>query len=408
MDDRLVTRPFRPENPFKPSPGSPEQESGVRRKPVSDLEKFGLAESEHPLAKRYAPVYLGHGGEHLVYRIPGRPGVVVKANKKVLYDTLAQDPSSYELEDVKGSGALRQANLELEKERKLQVLLRRFFGQEHLLSQKKYLTKVPVTKTILEEIERQFDPDTQEWGAIPDEAREAWTIVTVQRKQDMPEGETECPKSSYPEIRLVKKQRYKDELLRSEYAVTTDALMRGDRAEEIAGDDFVDMIGSVQLRRFAERLRIDPGLREATRDFTERAIAFAEATGEILDVVGMNNIVFFKRAGHWTYKLIDPLYPFADHVLERARTVYAGKQDYGKLEEEDKKKLEKEDMNALVHGVVFTRLINGLALLVNEEEKKKPESERKLAPYIDFLPAELMTVSMADKLFPPLPKKKAA
>lgn len=386
------------ENPFaapkRPGSSAP-GESGVRKKQNEEefrrRRTFGFAESEHPVAERYVPVFLGAGGENLVYEIPGRPKLVAKANKKVIYDTLTQDPFSdtYEQEDVSKSGVLRDQELKMKQEREVLKKLRNVFGEEHLVTQRKFLRKVPVTPEILEEIEKQFSGSKTE--TLAKDVSEAWTILTLQEKLDIPDDAL-CPKSNYPEYRYAKQGWMDDPDREFAYREATDTLMNADRAEQADQMQFLDFMGSLPLEDLADRLYEDPSLREAVRDFVVKAQTFAEESGEILDVVGMNNIVFYEEEGKWTYKLIDPIYPFVDRVLDRARKAY--------LSGKEPKEMTSEEHVALVHGVVFTRLINGLSLLLNRIEHEKPAEDMRLTPYMDFLPDELMTTPMADKIFP--------
>lgn len=391
-------RPLAPgENPFaapKRPGGSVPGESGVRKKQNEEEFKrrrtFGFAESEHPVAERYVPVFLGAGGENLVYEIPGRPKLVAKANKKVIYDTLTQDPFSdtYEQEDVSKSGVLRDQEFKMKHEREVLKKLRNVFGEEHLVTQRKFLRKVPVTPEILEEIEKQFSGAKKE--VLSKDVSEAWTILTLQEKLDIP-IDALCPKSNYPEYYYAKRRWMDDPDREFAYRESTDALMNAEKTERADETRFLNFMGSQPLHDLADRLFDDAGLRDAVRDFVVKAQTFAEETGEILDIVGMNNIVFYEKDGTWTYKLIDPIYPFLDRVLDRARKVY--------LSEKKPEEMTGQEHNALVHGVVFTRLINGLSLLLNRIEHEKPVEDMRLTPYMDFLPDELMTTPMANKIF---------
>jgi hypothetical protein len=378
------------------------QDSGIRKKVEhTPRQKFGYAESEHATAEKYSPVFLGAGGENLVYEIPGRPDLVVKANKKTIYDTLVKDPMSdvYTEEDIGRSGALRELKTKLEYDRDALRELREYFGG-HLLKQRKFLKKVPVTQDILKGIEDQFDAKGRNANIFPTDAQEAWTILTLQEKITLPENAL-APNTAYVERAFVERKWDKDAVKREEYEKNTDMLLNSETVLETTGEDFIKFMRMEPLAKLAERMKSDDGLRAAVKDFVTRAIAYASDTGEVLDVVGSGNIVFYQQDGAWTYLLVDPIYPFDDHVLKRGREAYTS----GKSRTE----FSGREMNTLLHSVVFTRYINGLALLLNEMElDSKKSGEREYIEYLDFLPKERLDRSMSELMFAPMQDKSRA
>ncbi|MCC6563335.1 hypothetical protein IT087_00405, partial [Candidatus Uhrbacteria bacterium] len=84
----------------KNSPTPSESEApvtGVRRRPRSeDQAYYALDKSGSEFIDRYHPEYLAQGGEHFVYEIPRRPNVVVKAEKRAMFNILKEDPSSFD------------------------------------------------------------------------------------------------------------------------------------------------------------------------------------------------------------------------------------------------------------------------------------------------------------------------
>ncbi|MCR4256089.1 MAG: hypothetical protein NUW08_00085, partial [Candidatus Uhrbacteria bacterium] len=84
-----------------PAERTDQEVSGVRKKrPKSERERFSLDATGKALALKYAPEYLGAGGENIVYGIPGRPDIVVKGSKFGLHESLAYDPDSPKVESV--------------------------------------------------------------------------------------------------------------------------------------------------------------------------------------------------------------------------------------------------------------------------------------------------------------------
>ena len=375
--NKLSSNPAEDVSPFEDtalaSPlGTPEK-SGVHKRPERSLEqKLGFADVERALSEKYMPHFLAEGGENIVYEIPGHPDIVLKGSKKVLYDILS---------DPKGkTHALNEAKNRIDRERMLQGKLREHFGAEHLLRQKQFLMKVPVTREILAHTEQNYLRFFHR--TIPQNRREAWTYVTIQKKQELKKGSYENPKAeninpqelgrnSITELSSMDASFF-DPRVRKDFEEVSEGLLRGERAQRISEADFSKLIGSRPLNRLLHRMRGDEGLREAVKSFVENCVHFAEDTGEIIDFVGKDNIVFLKEDGRWTYKLLDPLFPFYDHVLEDARKIFVETKGEGIHD------MDTDKSNKLTQAFVFVRLINGLAVASGAEAS------------LDFLPEELL------------------
>lgn len=362
------------ENPFlnagSPEPVARRQSDSSRTRKRTDsgvyeasrpeeAAKFEMALDEgHPLIARYQPRLAGKGGEHVVYDVAGSPDVVVKAEMKALADILMSEDESVALEYARGR---------LAEQRRLFTVLNRHFGAEHVLPQMKTLMKVPLTKGLAEEIEKRFGVK------VPPGKTEAWTIVTVQRRTQEAEKETNKSFSSGGLVDDWYVRNLANPGIRDEYARNTDALMNAETAANtpFSYSEFAHFVGTSSLVDVLDDAELDTGLKEVVRDFCERAAAFAEETGEMLDIAGKGNIVFFKKDdGSWTYKLIDPFYGLDSRVLEKARFAYF-QLDRGK-DIDDDSKLD----NALIQGVNFTRALNGAANVVGAKK------------FYDFLPAK--------------------
>ena len=355
------------------SPLGASEKSGVHKRPDRSLEqKLGFADAEHALSEKYMPHFLAEGGENIVYEVPGHPDIVLKGSKKVLYDILS---------DPKGeTHALNEAKNRIDRERMLQGKLREHFGAEHLLRQKQFLMKVPVTREILAHAERNYLPFYRR--TIPQNKREAWTYVTIQKKQELKKGSYENPKAeninpqklarnSITELSSTSPSFFNPRA-REDFEEVSENLLRGERAQHISGADFSELVGSRPLNRLLHRMKGDDGLREAVKNFVENCVHFAEDTGEIIDFVGEDNIVFFKKDGRWTYKLLDPLFPFYDHVLEDARKIFVETKGEGIHE------MDTDKSNKLTQVFVFVRMVNGLAVASGAGAS------------LDFLPEELL------------------
>jgi len=351
-----------------------EEVSGVRRKPRSrKQDKYTLESTGHAFALKYAPEFLGAGGDNVVYDIPGRPDIVVKGSTYGLYQTLALGEDSVNAETVEDSLLLMDMREELKKDGELRGKLFSYFGREHVLPQKRFLMKVPVTKTILDETERKFKGEFYS-ESVKKDVDEAWTIVTIQRKLELLSDQYVSASTGVVEVSAIKHGLWKDKEYMKEYHAVSDALVSG-QDENISVEDIAFVIKAPGLLSVVQQAEKDPEFKTMLQDFVEKAIAFAEDTGEMLDIAGRDNVVFLKEQGAWSYKLLDPTYPFADGVLTKAREVY------GKPHRSNK------EWNILLQGLNFVRGLNAMA--------KISGSKKRLA----FLPKEEMTLSVKKALF---------
>ncbi len=343
----------------------PKEITHVRKKPRSQKEQtYGLEKSEHALVLRYAPQYLDEGGENIVYEIPDRPNVVVKASKLGIYEALAHDSELPAADSVELSDQLREMNKLLGKEgaySQARKKLYEYFGREHVPPQKRFLIKVPVNKEILDVTEKTFGP----WYGIkiPKDRKEAWTFVTVQRKQELHEENYVSANIGNLEPSMAQGGMFKDKKYRDAVNRMNNALIWGQ--EDVTAEEIAFVIRTDGIQNLKERLESDPELKEALKDFAEKAIAYANDTGEILDIVGKDNVVFVKEGGKWTYKLLDPIYSFQDKILEKSRQIYIDKPQ--------------DDLegNVLFQGRNFVRGLNAFAKLAGSEKR------------IEFLPVAL-------------------
>lgn len=364
-------------NPFErrdvtpqPSKESVTEKSGSRKKireRKPEGEQVNLydvpLDPSHPLIEAYHPKMIGRGGEHVVFEVPELPNDVVKVEKKAIADILeaagkeGKVPSEEEL--------LRDARANLERQRELFAKLKQHFGAEHVLEQTKMLMQVPLTEGLVGDLEKEFGT------RIPMGRRAVWTIVTIQQRTSEAEHAKEKSFSTGGLVEPRHFLRATNEWVRDEYDDNTTDLMNAETARhaKVTLDDFEYFLDKAPLTRLLRKAEDDPGLKEALRDFSERAAAFAQETGEMLDVAGKENIIFFKKEdGSWTYKLIDPFYGFTSHILERGRSALRILQRGGDVFEEPGL------FNALLQSINFTRTINGVGHLTGAKT------------FYDFLP----------------------
>ena len=115
-------------------------------------ETYSLHDSNHVVVLRYNPLFVGRGGENIVYEIPNHPEIVTKASTTFIKSNL----------NFNSKNKLESSILTLEQEIKAREIItkdaerfskiRNYFGVENVANQRKTLAKVPITKNILSEI----------------------------------------------------------------------------------------------------------------------------------------------------------------------------------------------------------------------------------------------------------------
>jgi hypothetical protein len=118
---------------------------------------------------------------------------------------------------------------------------------------------------------------------------------------------------------------------------------------------------SDDVRNLLDESQKNPQCKEMLKDFVQRCIRMFRETGEIVDTIGNNNIIFFRENGEWKYKLVDPLLPLETaKAMKNAQTIVQSYIDYG---------LTGETCCLLLNLFNFARSINGMAVLLGIEER---------------------------------------
>lgn len=326
------------------------EESGIHKLP-KDESPLSVDQVKHELSQRHQPKFLGRGGEHLVYEIPAHPEVVVKADKKSMAQILAWNRKHGLADATDSEEAKRYREDVLSQQRKTFRVLREVFGSEHVLPQKKFFMKVPVTSEVLKDAE---DTVSLENLSVPKDAHEAWSMVTVQRRTRAMEDPW-CMTFGGNNVEMRNFQQLLKPKFQLRYGQVTDPLMNAETAKEsdLSADEFMDLLKSAELDDLLVQAEKDQDLRATIRDCMEKCVAFAERTGEMLDIMGKNNVLFYRKEDEkWTYLFVDPLYGLDQKVLEKGRA--AAKQRIAG------EPIGAYEQNAIVQGINFTRMVNGV------------------------------------------------
>jgi hypothetical protein len=345
---------------------------------MSSLESnpsFKRLPEDSPLIEKYKPEYLSRGGEHLVYRVPGHPDVVVKASAHKITNIL----SKYYATEVADTESLREKvvkdfSLEIDLKNKEAAELRAVFGKEHTLAERRYLMQVPITKEILDSL---YDSDYFK-RSLPESAqnvREVWTHVIVQ---------TFTPAASDPdrlsfsfggliEEKVADANRY-DEI--------TQAALAGGMVPEFEEKflNLQDISANKDLTKILNEAKTDEELHAQVSDFIKKSIQYTMQTGQVLALAGNDNVFFYMKNGHWNYTLMDVIPVPTEPIFEDSRA----------LEEKilNGEKLSARESFLLERALNYVRVINGTAKILGLQERiELPETFSK-TPLLPLMQGE--------------------
>src|SRR3989338_3476455 len=110
---------------------------------------YELDSIEHELVSRYQPKFLARGGEHIVYKVPGHPELVVKASTRSLKKIIEWNLEHGQPVDSLPPKLEQHAREYLKQQTGRYQQLKKYFGADHVPSQKEFLVKIPITQNIL-------------------------------------------------------------------------------------------------------------------------------------------------------------------------------------------------------------------------------------------------------------------
>lgn len=323
-------------------------------------EIYGLSNLDHKLILKYKPQFLAVGGEHVVYNIPEHPNIVLKVSilsVKINIDWNANHgrPIDFLSSEIE---TRYQEYLKNQNERYLQM--KKYFGSNHVLGQKKFMIRVPITENILNTL---YD------GNPPIIGNEVWGIVTVQKKA---EGISDPSRHT-----LIAGYSEREDIQPEVYNEVTDNLVLGrNLGQRISKEQLIEVHPNPPLKFLLDGAENDENLKESLKDFVEKCIWYTEETDEILDLAGSDNVIFTKKDNKWTYRLVDALYPLGKSV-KKAKSAL--------LKISVGNELTKEDKIYLLNTVNYVRLINGLADLLGIHKRINIVPEVMVGDKIDLL-----------------------
>lgn len=346
--------------------GTPSRSDAPAHEDPEDAEVFDLLRfAEHPLVVRYRPTYLGHGGEHIVYEVPGHPNVVVKGNVQAMLLILEWNADHGLPHDAMDAELRAQVEEHIAESRARAQKLTEHFGAAHVPRMREVLIRVPVTGDMLGAVRGE---------ALPPHAahiREAWDIVRIQRRA----REFDDPACASLVAGYMEQEPHLDA---QQYGRCTRALVDGDATALCTPED-VRAIIAAPTRDLLARAEHDDALRDTLRDFIVRAVRYVQATGAILDLAGTGNVTVFPHHGGWSYRLVDALYPAPGEIVVFAQDAI--------LRAARGEVLDERDTNIVYNAVNFARTVNALARVLGVADRIDlvPPAARSKVDYLTLL-----------------------
>lgn len=336
-------------------------ESLPKENTVEEKDAYGLDGVEHDFVQKYQPKFLAKGGEHIVYETSGHPDIVVKVAveplKKIINWNAEHDLPIGSL--PKEIEPRVQEYIKQEAERYQQM--KTYFGAGHVLNQKKFLVKIPITDNILNNLYE---------GHPPIKGDETWGVVMVQKRAE----ELDDPKR----LTLVAGYAEQGQVKEEDWNAATDHFVFGKNIEAQPSRDYLLTVQSNEkLKVLLERAEADEQLRESLKELVEKSISYTQETGEILDLIGEDNVVLSKKDGEWTYRLVDALYPHNARMVEKTKAVML-KLSIGKA-------IDEGEQNILMNAFNYVRTINGLAEKLGVEKRLNIIPEGMGNETVDYL-----------------------
>lgn len=322
--------------------------------------EYELGDIEHELVSKYQPKFLAKGGEHIIYDLPEHPDIVVKVRTASIKKVLEWNVEHGQPLDSLPAEIEPRAREYLKEEAERYQQLKKYFGSEHVPSQKEFLVKVPITENILREIYE---------GEPPATTNEVWSIVMVQKRVEaLSDPNRLAIVAGYAEQGEVPEDIYKQ--------ATEHFIFSQNPDQKIEKGQFLQVQSHNDLRNLLEKADNDENLKKDLQDLVERMVAYTQETGEIFDLAGQDNIILFQKDGKWSFSLVDTRYPGESKMIEKARAALSKLSEGNELDEHEK--------NILLNTFNFVRTVNGLAEQVGVEKRINIVPDGMALHNIDF------------------------
>ena len=294
-------------NPEKYEPKQPLTKIEQAEEPQDILteqtNKYEFDQIEHELILKYQPKFLAKGGEHIIYEIPEHPDIVVKAETGLLEKIIEWNAEHGLPIDALPEEFKPRIHKYLKQEATRHQELKKYFGADHVPSQKEFLVKIPITKSILNALYENNPPAT---------TNEAWSVVMVQKRVDALNDPNRLSIiSGYVEYGKT------PEDLNNQ--ATEHFVFGKNLKKKIEKEKLFEIQTHSNLKILLEKSENDKNLKKSLKELVEKIISYTEKTGEIFDLAGQDNILLSQKDGKWTYTLVDTQFSCEGKMIEKAK-----------------------------------------------------------------------------------------
>ncbi len=299
---------------------------------------------DNVLVEKYKPSFLGMGGEQMVFALEDHPDSVLKVNMQALHRVLELGFIDKDLsEEAKG----KVSNF-IKKDKERSNLLKQHFGKSYL-PERAALVGLPLTKALVAEAFMDHSHLVQKF---PEGVHDVSSVVRIQKKAPEEINSTGAETISFRYIE-------RDRLSEDEYELLCKMLIG--ESVSFEKDQFEKTL-SLEGISLVKKIKEDEEFKTIVKDFVEKSITYTEETGEVLDLAGGDNVVFYERGGDAAYTLIDAKYP-REGMVELSKGFYEELKQGGELKY--------WNLLVLANFFNYVRTINGLAILSGSDKRLK-------------------------------------
>ncbi len=343
--------------------------------------------------------FIAEGSDHLVFEMKDLPQLVFKVDIASLkaIDEIAQKYDWPAGIPVKGMSEAAERVIAQERYRYNQLV--QYFGQERVVPQGLQFVRVPPHREVMRALNfssgshapKGFYGIARLQEKVPEMRRDDHAIQL--RAQRIEDGRSFPAGAAEPH----------------DYQLITDHFAYGkpwpDTMEDYDVYRMYDRFyllqeGEGSLLKLNAAFNQNEKSHERIQGALRALVAYANETGEILDIFGSNNIVFRSKndpVTHediWDLLLVDPLFVDGDHVktLSKAKKLIHGLANGEHLRDQMGSGKYVEGIRLVMNALNFTRLVNGLAesfgcservQLISSEDKDAPLNFWKILRGLD-------------------------
>ena len=243
-------------------PPVPEVEQAETPQEISAEQKdnYELDQVEHELVSRYQPKFLTKGGEHIIYEVPEHPDIVVKVETGLLKKIIEWNAEhGLPIDSLPAEFKPRACEC-LKQEVARYQQLKKYFGADHVPSQKEFLVKIPITEKILNALYEGNPPAT---------TNEAWSVVMVQKRVEALNDPNR--------LAIVAGHAEYGKVPEDLNNPATEHFVFGKNPEEkIEKEKLFEIQTHSNLKVLLEKSESDENLRELLKELVERIISYTE------------------------------------------------------------------------------------------------------------------------------------